>query len=225
VSHTIRNVEICRLLEQGVPIAEIAKQFNLSESTVKKMKYTVCKELEVSPREAMSVAKNVEEKVRELEQVVTELKIGFDMIRARLDNELASIKSSIDQLFNKINELSRNPPASQSMSESQGSPIEVGTVELPRFEIPRKVNLDTTTLMYYAYARALALKKVGKDLDLNTFINGTIRQFFEKCVGISLAVVRKEIGSEVEIPEGLEVEVGSEPVSESGSEGETHGEE
>ena len=116
MSHTIRNVEICRLLEQGVPIAEIARQFNLSESTVKKMKYTVCKELEVSPREAMSVAKNVEEKVRELEQVVTELKIGFDMIKARLDNELASIKSSIDQLFNKINELSRNPPASQSLS-------------------------------------------------------------------------------------------------------------
>ena len=79
MSHTIRNVEICRLLEQGVPIAEIARQFNLSESTVKKMKYTVCKELEVSPREAMSVAKNVEEKVRELEQVVTELKIGFDL--------------------------------------------------------------------------------------------------------------------------------------------------
>jgi len=69
--------------------------------------------------------------------------------------------------------------------------------------------------MYYVYTRALALKKTGKDLDLSSFINGTIRQFFESCLNISIAVVRKELGTEIEIPETVEVEL-----SESG---ETHG--
>ena len=166
-----------------------------------------------------------DQRIAQLEQQVLELRIGLDMLRSKVENELTSIKSSIDQVFERLKGLDvQGAPSEGAPEETKEPPIEVGRIEVPDVEVPRKVTLSTKTLMYYVYTRALALKKTGKDIDLSSFINGTIEQFFEKCVGISFAVIKREVGEELPNPRELEVEVGSEHVSESGSEGETHGE-